>query len=127
MKPSTARITSFAVTPEGHQLLNILIGFGIAGTGFGVILAIIGRASSDENRSLALGVGTAAGSAGQVIGPPLAAGLLTVTTEGTKRIYAISPDGVEALRTYLDELWSDALTAFADHADRDRKGAKDER
>lgn len=55
------------------------------------------------------------------------AGLLTVKTEGTKRIYAISPDGVEALRTYLDELWSDALTAFVNHADRDRKGTKDER
>ena len=45
---------------------------------FLVILAVVGRASSDENRSIALGIATAAGSAGQVIGPPVAAGLLAV-------------------------------------------------
>ena len=38
-----------------------MVGFGIAGTGFGIILAIVGRAASDENRSLALGIATAAG------------------------------------------------------------------
>jgi MFS family permease len=69
-------LSSYAVTPGAHQFLNILIGFGIAGTGFGVILAIVGRAASPENRSLALGVATAAGSAGQVIGAPTAEYLL---------------------------------------------------
>ena len=65
-------LSSAAVTPAAHQLLEILVGFGIAGTGFGVILAVVGRASSDKYRSMALGVATAAGSGGQVIGPPLA-------------------------------------------------------
>src|SRR5690606_10876380 len=51
-------------------------GFGIAGTGFGVILAVVGRAASAENRSLALGIATAAGSAGQVFGAPVAEILL---------------------------------------------------
>lgn len=69
-------LSSFAVTPEQHQLLEILVGFGIAGTGFGVILAVVGRAASPENRSLALGIATAAGSAGQVFGAPLAEFLL---------------------------------------------------
>ncbi|MDO5527792.1 MAG: MFS transporter [Paracoccus sp. (in: a-proteobacteria)] len=69
-------LTAFATTPLGIQSLEILVGFGIAGTGFGVILAVVGRASSDENRSLALGIATAAGSAGQVIGAPLAEILL---------------------------------------------------
>jgi MFS family permease len=69
-------LSSFAVTPGQHQFLEILVGFGIAGTGFGVILAIVGRASSPENRSLSLGIATAAGSAGQVIGAPTAAFLL---------------------------------------------------
>ena len=68
--------SSFAVTPEAHQLLEILVGFGIAGTGFGVILAVVGRAASDENRSMALAIATAAGSAGQVFGAPLAEFLL---------------------------------------------------
>ncbi|AWB47261.1 MFS transporter [Gemmobacter aquarius] len=68
--------SSFAVTPGEHQLLAILVGFGIAGTGFGVILAIVGRAASAENRSMALGIATAAGSAGQVFGAPTAELLL---------------------------------------------------
>ncbi len=69
-------LSSFAVTPEAHQMLEILVGFGIAGTGFGVILAVVGRAASDENRSMALAVATAAGSAGQVFGAPVAEWLL---------------------------------------------------
>lgn len=69
-------LSAQAVTPIGHQLLNILIGFGIAGTGFGVILAIVGRAASPERRSLVLGIATSAGSAGQVLGPPAAEALL---------------------------------------------------
>ncbi|AGT10449.1 MFS transporter [Paracoccus aminophilus] len=68
--------SAYATTPEAMQLWEIAVGFGIAGTGFGVILAIVGRAASDENRSLALGIATAAGSAGQVFGAPLAEILL---------------------------------------------------
>jgi len=70
--------SSFAVTPEAHQMLEFLVGFGIAGTGFGVILAVVGRAASDDNRSMALAIATAAGSAGQVFGAPLAEYLLTL-------------------------------------------------
>lgn len=69
-------LSSFAVTPAQHQMLEILVGFGIAGTGFGVILAVVGRAASAENRSIALGIATAAGSAGQVFGAPVAEVLL---------------------------------------------------
>lgn len=71
-------LSAFAVTPGAHQLLEILVGFGIAGTGFGVILAVVGRATADAHRSMALAIATAAGSAGQVIGPPIAAALLAV-------------------------------------------------
>ena len=70
-------ISSTASSPEAHQFLNVIIGFGIAGSGFGPILAVVGRSSSPEKRSLALGITTAAGSGGQVVGPPLAAILLT--------------------------------------------------
>ena len=69
-------LSAFATTPGQHQMLEILVGFGVAGTGFGVILAVVGRASAPENRSLALGITTAAGSAGQVIGAPTAQYLL---------------------------------------------------
>lgn len=71
-------MSSFAITPEAHQFWNMAIGFGIAGTGFGVILAVVGRAASDENRSMALAIATAAGSAGQVVGAPFAEWLLTM-------------------------------------------------
>ena len=73
-------LSSMASTATSHQLLEILVGVGIAGTGFGVILGVVGRAASDETRSLALGITTAAGSAGQIIGPPLTQYLLNATT-----------------------------------------------
>ncbi|MEM6479053.1 MAG: MFS transporter [Pseudomonadota bacterium] len=70
--------SALSTSPEAHQWLNWMIGFGIAGTGFGVILAVVGRAASDENRSMALAIATAAGSAGQVVGAPVAEGLLSI-------------------------------------------------
>jgi len=41
-----------------------------------VILAVVGRAASDEHRSMALAIATASGSLGQVVGPPVAEALL---------------------------------------------------
>ncbi len=69
-------LSAYATTPAQMQILEVLVGFGIAGTGFGVILAVVGRAASAENRSLSLGIVTAAGSAGQVVGAPFAQYLL---------------------------------------------------
>lgn len=69
-------LSAYAITPGQHQALAILVGFGIAGTGFGIILPLIGRAASPERRSLTLGIGSAIGSAGQVLGPPAAEILL---------------------------------------------------
>lgn len=73
-------LSAYAVTPGQMQMLEILVGFGIAGTGFGVILAVVGRATAPEHRSMALGIATAAGSAGQIVGPPMAALLLGFMT-----------------------------------------------
>jgi MFS family permease len=69
-------LSAYGTTPGEMQVWNILIGCGVAGTGFGVILAMVGRAASDEHRSMTLGIATAAGSAGQIIGPPSAQFLL---------------------------------------------------
>jgi len=71
-------LSANSISPIGHQAYAWLVGFGIAGTGFGVILAVVGRAASDEHRSMALAIATAAGSAGQVFGAPLAEFLLTL-------------------------------------------------
>jgi DNA-binding transcriptional ArsR family regulator len=40
-------------------------------------------------------------------------GLVTSQAQGTRRIYRLNPDGVTALRAYLDRVWEEALTAFA--------------
>jgi len=71
-------LSANAVTPEQHQALNWLIGFGVAGTGMGIILAVVGRAASDENRSMAMAIAAASGSLGQMIGPPSAEWLLSI-------------------------------------------------
>jgi DNA-binding transcriptional ArsR family regulator len=39
-------------------------------------------------------------------------GMVTSRAEGTRRVYQLNPAGVSALRTYLDRIWDDALTAF---------------
>jgi DNA-binding transcriptional ArsR family regulator len=39
-------------------------------------------------------------------------GLVVDQAEGTRRVYRINPEGVGALRAYLDRVWTDALTAF---------------
>ena len=69
-------LSTFAESPLSHQILEFIIGFGIAGTGMGMILAVVGRASSDKNRSMSLGIVTAAGSLGQMFGAPIAQNLL---------------------------------------------------
>ena len=40
-------------------------------------------------------------------------GLVVSQAQGTRRIYRLNPDGVTALRAYLDRIWEEALTAFA--------------
>ena len=39
-------------------------------------------------------------------------GLVVSRAQGTRRIYRLNPDGVTALRAYLDRVWEEALTAF---------------
>jgi MFS family permease len=90
--------SAFATTPGAHQLLEVIIGFGIAGTGFGVILAVVGRAAAPEHRSMTLGIATAAGSAGQVVGPPATDALLMIMPwQGVFIVYAVSILAVLAL------------------------------
>jgi DNA-binding transcriptional ArsR family regulator len=40
------------------------------------------------------------------------AGLVTDRRAGTRRIYHLDPDGIAALRAYLDQFWNRSLTAF---------------
>jgi predicted MFS family arabinose efflux permease len=56
--------------------LGLLCGLGQSGTAFAVILAVIGRAAPDESRSMALGVGSAAGSVGMFVLVPATSALI---------------------------------------------------
>ena len=40
------------------------------------------------------------------------AGLVVDARDGSRRLYRVNPDGVAAMRAYLDRFWSDALAAF---------------
>jgi DNA-binding transcriptional ArsR family regulator len=47
------------------------------------------------------------------------AGLVVARTEGTRRLYAIDTRGLQALRTWLDGFWDEALMAFKAAAERE--------
>jgi DNA-binding transcriptional ArsR family regulator len=40
------------------------------------------------------------------------AGLVTARSDGTRRVYAVSPQGIGALRSWVDEYWGRALEGF---------------
>jgi DNA-binding transcriptional ArsR family regulator len=46
------------------------------------------------------------------------AGLVTDRAVGTRRLYALDPAGLAGLRSWLDRVWSDALTAFKTAAEQ---------
>ena len=48
-----------------------------------------------------------------------AARLVTDRAEGTRRLYAVDPRGIKALRSWLDGFWGEALSAFQDAAERE--------
>jgi DNA-binding transcriptional ArsR family regulator len=52
------------------------------------------------------------------------AGLVSTRADGTRVVYQVNPEGVAAMRAYLDLVWQDALHAFhkaADAADPDKE------
>ena len=51
---------------------GLLVGAGVAGTSFGIVLPAMARAAGEERRQWALGLGTAAGSIGQFAVVPVA-------------------------------------------------------
>jgi DNA-binding transcriptional ArsR family regulator len=50
------------------------------------------------------------------------AGLVLDRAVGTRRIYEIDREGLEAVQQYLGSFWSDALSRFKRAADRQRTG-----
>ncbi len=46
------------------------------------------------------------------------AGLVFETRQGTRRIYAIEPAGLEALRAWLDQFWDEVLISYKEALER---------
>jgi len=68
---------AYAQTPETIVLSSgVLIGFGLSGCSFNLVIGALGKLVPEDWRSLAFGAGTAAGSFGQFLFSPLARGLI---------------------------------------------------
>src|SRR6185295_12800871 len=46
------------------------------------------------------------------------AGLVTDRAEGTRRVYYLDPNGLAALRAWLDQFWEQALIGFQAEAEK---------
>ena len=51
----------------------------------------------------------------------VAAGLVSVRAEGTRRLYRSRPEGLAELRAFLDEYWSDRLSALKQEAETEER------
>ena len=70
-------LMALADTPSSLALsAGLLIGIGLSGTSFSVILGAVGRAAPPETRSMAMGIAAAAGSFGQFAMLPGTLGLI---------------------------------------------------
>ena len=49
------------------------------------------------------------------------AGLVRDVQAGTRRIYSLDPEGIEALRDYLDRFWNTALRSFKSRVEAERR------
>jgi predicted MFS family arabinose efflux permease len=71
---------------------GLLIGLGLSGTTFAVIMGVIGRHTTPEKRSLALGIASAGGSFGQFAVLPI--GQMLITTYGWQSALVLLACGV---------------------------------
>ncbi len=72
---------AMSVSSTEFQIVStagLLVGAGIAGTSFGIVLPSIARAVPEEKRGWAMGIGTAAGSFGQFLVVPIVQGVVSL-------------------------------------------------
>jgi DNA-binding transcriptional ArsR family regulator len=51
-------------------------------------------------------------------------GLVTDTKTGTRRLYQLDPEGVARLRAHFDQMWTRALGAFQQAAEKESGGGR---
>jgi MFS family permease len=83
-------LMAYSTTPLMVQLTaGVVLGFGLAGSSFTVVLGAFGKLIPERWRSLAFGLGTAASSFGQFLFAPMAIGLIgTVGWQATLLVFA---------------------------------------
>jgi MFS family permease len=102
---------------------GILIGFGLAGCSFPVVLAAFGKIVPIQYRSIAFGFGTAAGSFGQFLYSPVAVALMDAFGwQQTLMIFAVSMLAVLPLSTALATPPSEAAHAAGSQSLRQALG-----
>ncbi|MFO1185908.1 MAG: MFS transporter [Bauldia sp.] len=113
-------LTTVASTPLQLDLtLGVLFGIGIAGSAFFLVLAAFARLLPERMRSLAFGLGTAAGSLGQFIFAPLAQGLIQANGwERTLLTFAAISLAVTVLSVVIRGKPAPTRAAGAKHADQ---------
>ncbi|MGD9803414.1 MAG: ArsR/SmtB family transcription factor [Hyphomicrobiaceae bacterium] len=67
---------------------------------------------------LAQGMGVTRAAVSQHLQVLRLAGLVSVTAYGTRRLYRVETQGIEALRQWLDGFWDETLDAFKTAAER---------
>jgi len=55
------------------------------------------------------------------------AGLVADRADGTRRLYSIDPQGIRALRSWLDQFWDQTLAAFQAEVELDEAKRKGKR
>ncbi len=71
-------LMAYSTTPFAFDVsAGILVGLGLSGSGFGVVMGVVGRAAPPEKRSAALGIVGAGGSFGQFAMLPFAQSLIS--------------------------------------------------
>ncbi|WP_332684380.1 MFS transporter, partial [Bosea sp. (in: a-proteobacteria)] len=94
---------AYATTPlELHLGAGVLIGFGLSACSFNLVLAAFGKLLPEQWRPLAFGAGTAAGSFGQFLFPPI--GNILIETLGWQQalvIFAVTLLPIIPLATML--------------------------
>ncbi len=105
-----------ANTPSALALsAGVLIGFGLSGTSFSVLLSAVGRSVTPEKRSMAMGIASAAGSFGQFVMLPGTLGLLEVFGWSTALLVCA---GLIALLLPLSRLLKEDLNSSTDDTDQ---------
>jgi DNA-binding transcriptional ArsR family regulator len=49
------------------------------------------------------------------------AGLVTDRAQGTRRLYQLNPQGIQDLRAYFDQFWTQALASFKEAVEKEEQ------